>query len=158
MISSNEIYLNIIYPEEEFTNESLNSSSLINSEITSNNPIYGNDLSFSNFNNVADENSIVQNVFNILLTRPGERLNNPEFGCRVHDLIFSLYETEDAFSDEVINAVNEALQAFETRAILNTEQSFVILNGSHAFDVVLYIQIPTGIVKVVKATIKSVEQ
>jgi uncharacterized protein len=37
----------------------------------------------------AFEENIRQCIFIILGTAPGERINRPDFGCRIHDLMFS---------------------------------------------------------------------
>ena len=35
------------------------------------------------------EENVRQSIFIILGTAPGERINRPEFGCRIHDLMFA---------------------------------------------------------------------
>jgi Bacteriophage baseplate protein W len=35
------------------------------------------------------EENVRQSIFIILGTAPGERLNRPDFGCRIHDLMFA---------------------------------------------------------------------
>ena len=38
---------------------------------------------------VEDEESVRQSIWTILGTAPGERVMRPEFGCGLHDLVFS---------------------------------------------------------------------
>jgi phage baseplate assembly protein W len=156
MIESNEYYIEIDYPNESFNSSKDSSNNLIKNGAIINDPTYSIDASISNHNTVIDENSIVQNIFNIILTRPGERINNPRFGCRVHELIFSLYEDEDSFSRDVIEIIDSAIVEYEPRATLDKLNSFVIMNDPNSFDVVLYITIPTGEVKTIKVTINSI--
>ena len=35
------------------------------------------------------EENVRQSIFIILGTAPGERINRPEFGCQIHDLMFA---------------------------------------------------------------------
>jgi phage baseplate assembly protein W len=37
----------------------------------------------------AFEENVRQSIFIILGTAPGERINRPQFGCRIHDLMFA---------------------------------------------------------------------
>ena len=59
------------------------------------------------------EDKIRQSIWIILSTAPGERVARPDFGCGIHDLVFSL-RTVGAMGD-VIRAVREALDAWEPR-------------------------------------------
>jgi hypothetical protein len=59
------------------------------------------------------EDKIRQSIWLILSTAPGERVARPDFGCGIHDLVFSP-RTVGAMG-EVIRAVREALTAWEPR-------------------------------------------
>jgi len=155
MLSSNEIYVEIIYPEETFDSVQSNNSKF-DRKSKVHNPIYNKDVAFTKFNLVADEDSMMQNVFNILLTIPGERINNPEFGCYVHELIFSLYETEEKLTADILARIDESLTKYEQRVKLDKQQSFIIVNNENSVDAVLYIIVPTGSIKVIKVTLNSV--
>lgn len=37
---------------------------------------------------------IKNNFINLILTIPGERFNNPEFGCNIHNLVFDFNNSE----------------------------------------------------------------
>ena len=55
-------------------------------------------------------NSIQQathNLKNLLLTHPGERVGNPEFGCRLRELCFEQRDEQlpDRLEEEIIDAV-----------------------------------------------------
>lgn len=59
------------------------------------------------------EQKIAQSIVMILGTARGERLMRPEFGCGVHDLVFSA--NDDASIGRVIDEVNRALVSYEPR-------------------------------------------
>ena len=62
---------------------------------------------------VGGDEDIVQAIHVILGTRPGERVMRPDFGCRVHELLF---EPRDAATAAHIQKyVNIALQRWEPR-------------------------------------------
>ena len=63
------------------------------------------------------ENSIEESITLILSTKLGERLMRPDFGCRIHELLFAP-NTIDTHN-LVIFYVTEALQQWEDRIILN---------------------------------------
>ncbi len=66
---------------------------------------------------VDGEDDIYQSIFIILSTRPGERVMRPEFGCRVHELIF---EPRDASTAALAQKyVSEALLRWEPRIDVN---------------------------------------
>jgi phage baseplate assembly protein W len=59
------------------------------------------------------ENDIQQAIQIILLTAPGERVMRPEFGCRIHELVFASHNA----TTESLAAlyVEEALRRWEPR-------------------------------------------
>jgi Bacteriophage baseplate protein W len=59
------------------------------------------------------EDDIAQAIELILGTAPGERPMRPEFGCRVHDLVFDTIDA--ALVGKVDSAVREALGRWEPR-------------------------------------------
>jgi uncharacterized protein len=59
------------------------------------------------------EENVRQSIFIILGTAPGERLNRPDFGCRIHDLMFAPNNDITAALAEVY--CEEALYKFEPR-------------------------------------------
>jgi phage baseplate assembly protein W len=59
------------------------------------------------------EHDVEQAIHVILSTSPGERVMRPEFGCRIHELIFA---PQDAATESlVIYYVEEALAQWEPR-------------------------------------------
>jgi phage baseplate assembly protein W len=61
---------------------------------------------------VLDEN-VRQSIFIILGTAPGERINRPDFGCRIHDLMFAPNNDITAARAEVY--CEEAIYKYEPR-------------------------------------------
>jgi phage baseplate assembly protein W len=59
------------------------------------------------------EDNVRQSLFIILGTAPGERLNRPMFGCRIHDLMFAPNNAVTAARAEVF--CEEAIYKFEPR-------------------------------------------
>lgn len=66
---------------------------------------------------VSDEEDIIQSLKIILLTRRGERLTNPYFGCAMHDYLFD--SIDDTTRYMIIDAINIAVMDYEPRIILN---------------------------------------
>src|SRR5262245_46435425 len=59
------------------------------------------------------EENVRQSLFVILGTAPGERINRPLFGCRIHDLMFAPNNAMTAARAEVY--CEEAIYKFEPR-------------------------------------------
>lgn len=75
-------------------------------------PIQADPLS-GKIRTVSHEEDIRQAIRMILMTRPGERVMRPEFGCRIYDYVFG---TADYTSlSRMCHAVEEALEQWEPR-------------------------------------------
>lgn len=59
------------------------------------------------------EHDIEQAIKIILMTAPGERVMRPEFGCRIHELIFAPHDAST--EGLVIHYVEQALERWEPR-------------------------------------------
>jgi phage baseplate assembly protein W len=59
------------------------------------------------------EENVRQSIFIILGTAPGERLHRPDFGCRIHDLMFAPNNDITAARAEVY--CEEAIYKYEPR-------------------------------------------
>ena len=59
------------------------------------------------------EDSIRDSIWIILATSPGERVMRPDFGCGMHDLVFSVNDV--ATLSRVKNEVHDALVRWEPR-------------------------------------------
>jgi phage baseplate assembly protein W len=61
----------------------------------------------------ADEQDIRESISIILGTAPGERVMRPDFGCGIHDLVFSTMSTANMGLFE--SRLREAITRFEAR-------------------------------------------
>ena len=59
------------------------------------------------------EENVRESIFIVLGTAPGERVNRPDFGCRIHDLMFAPNNDETAARAEYY--CEEALYKYERR-------------------------------------------
>ncbi|WMW25084.1 GPW/gp25 family protein [Methanolobus sediminis] len=86
------------------------------------------------------EDSIRESILLILGTSIGERVMRPDFGCRIHDLAFSVNDTSTA--SFAIFHVEEALKKWEPRIELikvdanNDEQELNRLNISIEYRII----------------------
>jgi phage baseplate assembly protein W len=72
---------------------------------------------------VSGARDIEQAIRIILGTRQGERIMRPEFGCRVHDLVF---EPRDSTTASLVrNYVQEALDFWEPRIQVTSVETFI---------------------------------
>jgi phage baseplate assembly protein W len=90
------------------------------------------------------EENIRQNITVILGTRPGERQMLPDFGCRIHDLLFA--PNVRSVSGLAQRHVQEALQKWEPR--IQVEKVDASPDPSGAIRVtVVYKVIATGVME-----------
>lgn len=61
----------------------------------------------------AGEESIRESIYIILMTRPGERMMRPDFGCHIYDFLFQ--RPDYPIRVRMENAVREALIRWEPR-------------------------------------------
>ena len=59
------------------------------------------------------EENVRQSIFIILGTAPGERINRPQFGCQIHDLMFAPNNPSTSARAEIY--CEEAIYKFEPR-------------------------------------------
>ncbi len=90
------------------------------------------------------EENIRQNITVILGTRPGERQMLPDFGCRIHDLLFA--PNTRATAHMVARHVKDALMRWERRVEVVDVISQVDASGAIRVEVVYKI-ISTGAVE-----------
>ncbi|HYV10287.1 MAG TPA: GPW/gp25 family protein [Pyrinomonadaceae bacterium] len=68
------------------------------------------------------EQDIKESILILLSTAPGERLMRPEFGCGIHDLVFSSMSTVTMGLFE--SRVREAINEFEARVDITKLEVF----------------------------------
>lgn len=119
--------------------------------------IYSKDICFNNFTQTVDENNLVQNVYNIILTKKGERLFNPNFGCEIHDKLFSLLGSVELDESELLEILKNDIELNESRVTVLTDKSEVFIQEEiNTMHIKLTIQLPSGSIRVVSSTLGSV--
>lgn len=105
--------------------------------------VYNRDLGFNGFTEVTDENSIVQNIYNILLTRKGERLFNPDFGTTIEERVFDIMNEDD--ETRLLQECFEAIREYEPRVSVDYEESRVDVDeDSNTIRVIIAVVLPNG--------------
>ena len=117
-------------------------------------PIYSKDLAYSSFTITADENSLMQNVYSILLTNLGERLYDDEFGSTLEESVFEIIgdlNGESKLLNQCVNLINK----YEPRVVVVEDKSFVAINDDNTVAIVLYIKVPRGIARKIELTFRK---
>lgn len=78
-------------------------------------PFQLGDQSFPN--NATDVDVVKQSIMQILLTTRGERVNRPDFGCDVINLVFE--NNDDILAELIRLEVSTAISRYEPRAIIH---------------------------------------
>lgn len=73
------------------------------------------------------EENVRQSIFIILGTAPGERLKRPDFGCRIHDLMFAPNNDitgalAEVYCQEAIYKYEPRIDQVNVRALANSDQ------------------------------------
>ena len=85
---------------------------------------------------------IEQSIQQILWTRPGERLNRPEFGSRLHELVFE--PDDDVLKALIRHYVTEAIGRWEKRFFLVSVDFEESTQPDHRFQVRLRYRMISG--------------
>jgi phage baseplate assembly protein W len=120
--------------------------------------IYNRDFSYSNFVEIVDENSMVQNFLSLILTSPLDRMWEPEFGSSIPKMPFQLISSDaDSLAVEILNEAERLINTYEKRITLIKSQSIVSVDpDTNRVDVIFAIRVPTGNVKEVGVTLGHV--
>lgn len=70
-----------------------------------------------------DEDEIEQAIQIILRTAPGQRVMRPEFGCRIHELVFA--PNNEATAGLAVRYISEALGQWEPRIGLDNVEAVI---------------------------------
>ena len=106
---------------------------------------YNRDFAFNGFTEITDENSIIQNLYNCLLTRKGERLFNPDFGTTIEERIFALRAGGNP--NDVLKECVSAIEKYEPRIRLVYERCDIRDMGPHGIYLILGVIVPAGEVR-----------
>ena len=92
-----------------------------------------------------NENSVKRSVRNLILTEPGERLFQPEIGCKIRRLLFE--NMSDITAIQLKNAIEETISLYEKRARVITVE--VVPNEDlHNYDVYIIFEVINSITPV----------
>ena len=117
---------------------------------TSNEKPYYSDF-YTNFNvhpqnkrlvKYTNENSVKRSVRNLILTEPGERLFQPDVGCKIRRLLFE--NISNATTIQLKSAIEETITLYEKRARIITVD--VVANEDlHNYDVYIIFEVINSI-------------
>lgn len=100
--------------------------------------------------------SVYQSLFNIINTRPGERLFLPEFGIDLEDSVFEIID--DISAVDIFRIIVDAISRWEPRVTIDTSRTEVIPDEvNNAYEINLFFEI-TGIEDQIFEFRDSVEQ
>jgi phage baseplate assembly protein W len=92
-----------------------------------------------------NENSVKRSVRNLILTVPGERLFQPDIGCKIRSLLFE--NMSDITAMQLKNAIEETITLYEKRARVITVE--VVPNEDrHNYDVYIIFEVINSITPV----------
>ena len=117
-------------------------------------PIYNKDLSYSSFSITADENSLMQNVYSILLTNLGERLYDDEFGSTLEESVFEIIGDLNGES-KLLNQCVSLINKYEPRVVVVEDKSYISISDDNTVVIVLYIKVPRGIARKIELTFRK---
>lgn len=159
-ISSAKVTINVLYKEVYFDNVAETTSiSRFKQGALKTLSVYSRDLSYTNFTEINDATSVVQNVLSIVLTRKGERLFNPQFGTRIYEMIFSIVSIPAVLEAELLAEIKFQVEKYEPRARIIVDRSMVHFDSNaNAIYVILMIEVPGGSTKELGITLSGVRK
>lgn len=84
--------------------------------------------------------AIFSSLYNILNTRPGERLHLPSFGCNIEDILFE--PMDDGTALLIYQRIIEAIEVWEKRVTLDYGQTDVVPDyDNNAYDITIVFSI-----------------
>ena len=105
--------------------------------------LYCRDFGYNNFTEITDENSLIQNIYSILLTRKGERLFNSDFGTTIEDRVFSIMNEADETA--ILKECFDAIEKYEPRVEIDYENSHVDVEyDANAIVIYIAVILPSG--------------
>lgn len=110
----------------------------------------GQDLKFpinGNFEPVSEIDALIQDIEQLLLTAPGERVFRPEFGCNLKNMI---WENVDTVAEQGKEQIKSALALFEPRiTVLDVISTMNRDTGLVTFGIKFYINNTDSVVNLV---------
>lgn len=100
-----------------------------------------NYLGKSDLGILRNEQAVMEAVYNILLTQPGDRVMNPLFGCDLNQYMFTMID--DVTARNMVREVYDAILNFEKR-ILDLEVIVTPKPDQNTFIIDIYLVINTA--------------
>ena len=117
-------------------------------------PFYLKDLSFSNYTQIVDENSVIQDVYAMLLTDPTGRLFRPDIGFGINSQVFNIMNTQD--QQNLLANIASYIQQYQPLAVMDLSKSFLNYNQEqNGYEAILALSVPTGSVKYIAISLHS---
>jgi phage baseplate assembly protein W len=116
--------------------------------------LYNRDMGFVDMTEVTDETSLIQNVYMILLTNPGERLFSQDFGTGIEQKLFKLGSVEEGIS--LLQECIRKVSIYEPRVYIDGDQSTCEFDNSlNHYTLILCCVLPTGRSEYIKLPFKN---
>ena len=120
---------------------------------------YSRDLAYTNYTEINDATSVIQNVLSIILTRRGERFFNPNVGTRVMDMLFMLISEPRVFEKELMIEIKTQVEMYEPRAKIHADKSLVVFEDNvNALYIIVVVEVPGGATKELGITLSTVRK
>lgn len=87
-----------------------------------------------------NEEAVVESVYNILMTEPGERPMRPDFGCGLNRFLFEPIDNVTAL--ELVNTISRSIELYEPR-ILDYDIVITPLPDKDTFEIKIYLTVNT---------------
>lgn len=127
---------------------------IVNPDLVGRTALYNRDMGFVNMTEVTDETSLIQNVYSILLTNPGERLFSQNFGTGIEQRLFKLGSQDDGLTliQECIQKVHE----YEPRVYIDGDQSTCEFDDSeNLYYLLLAVVLPSARTEMIRLPFKN---
>lgn len=116
--------------------------------------LYNRDMGFVDMTEVTDETSLIQNVYMILLTNPGERLFSQDFGTGIEQKLFKLGSVEEGIT--LLQECIRKVSIYEPRVYIDGDQSSCEFDNSlNHYTLILCCVLPTGRSEYIKLPFKN---
>jgi len=95
---------------------------------------------------LTNEQAVIESIYNILLTQPGERVMNPLFGCNLNQYLFEMID--DITALDIVEEIYQAISDFEPRVSkLRVVVTPDEIQNTYIIDIYLSINTSKDIVK-----------
>lgn len=127
---------------------------VVNASRVSRSALYNRDMGFAHITEVTDETSLIQNVYSILLTNPGERLFNQDFGTGIEQRLFKLGSKEEGIT--LLQECIQQVHKYEPRVYIDGEQSLCEFDDSeNLYYLLLCCVLPTSRTEMIRLPFKN---